>query len=907
MHQGNNNVEKDMNYLVSKKIQDYEEVGNQSEKVIKISQCLEFIIMYYSALFYCHTKAKNLVSKDIIEIILTNFYKKNPLISSWIKLLRASIELCKIDQRHFPKELGLKIQQTAKSFLPDSSQKKISEDPSLKIILESISIIRNKALAHANALTPQTVRTLLNNGFAELAYQLDDYLSKRNEAQILLAEKIPHITDDGQIHYSTFLNLSDSISKSVLIEMQDPFVFDTVYSKKLYAYFSAKNTFISLSPFLVYRDEQYYYYSGIDNKSYPVYNGVFSTKYISIRKYERAFKQLIEEDINLIHSSEIKVSLVSEKGVSHNLPTPLYNRFIGRTETIKKVIKALQNRRMFLISISGIGGVGKSAVALKTARNLIEEGSKLFSYIIWVSAKKTYLTLEGIRSESQIFSNLIQLLDVILKMTGFNEYLSYTMPVKKQSVLQILSLDKFLLIIDNFETVSNPSEFLGFFEEIGDKCPETKILMTTRHQLGSSEKIIDLREFQFPEYKEFIDYLFNEKFKIETKPRAEDIRVLFERTGGLPLATEFFVGQITGQNSLQKIIRRLKQHEISKDSLIEFSFNESFKLLSEDEKKVLFSISLLDSPNLNNISFLTGLDEFDVEECIEKLMKLSFININYELENTVYSILPLTKTFLDKNLDSDPTLSSELSAKNEEYQFITNVSKQIATDEIEHSLSVTSDNIAVRLARAAYFLARKGDFNKSEQYFNQALSYEAKNSLVWYHWARAERDFSNNLKDEYFEKALKYSSDDDKPEILSEWGKALSSFNRHKESIKVLEKLLKITPDNKNVLHMIGKSYYQIGRNLWRKRNFFEMKRSYQASLDAFRKSLYDNPSTHFEKNHNVVGYYFMSKISRFIGRIEDAVTYVHRGLKLQPQNFRLLEFAEYLSDLSKRRAQTSA
>jgi len=106
---------------------------------------------------------------------------------------------------------------------------------------------------------------------------------------------------------------------------------------------------------------------------------------------------------------------------------------------------------------------------------------------------------------------------------------------------------------------------------------------------------------------------------------------------------------------------------------------------------------------------------------------------------------------------------------------------------------------------------------------------------------------------------------------------------------------------------MIGKSHYQIGRNLWRKRSFFEMKRSYQASLEAFRKSLYENPTTHFEKNHNVVGYYFMSKISRFMGQIGDAVTYVHRGLKLQPNNFRLLEFAEDLSELYKRRAQTSA
>ena len=78
------------------------------------------------------------------------------------------------------------------------------------------------------------------------------------------------------------------------------------------------------------------------------------------------------------------------------------------------------------------------------------------------------------------------------------------------------------------------------------------------------------------------------------------------------------------------------------------------------------------------------------------------------------------------------------------------------------------------------------------------------------------------------------------------------------------------------------------------------MKKNYQFSLKAFNKSLYDNPNTHFEKNQNVVGYYFMAKISRFLGKTGDAVTYAHRGLKLQPKNYRLLEFVEDLTLSSK-------
>ena len=79
--------------------------------------------------------------------------------------------------------------------------------------------------------------------------------------------------------------------------------------------------------------------------------------------------------------------------------------------------------------------------------------------------------------------------------------------------------------------------------------------------------------------------------------------------------------------------------------------------------------------------------------------------MNYQGLDTIYSIFPLTKMFLEKNLGSTPDLNSEVNAKKEEYQFITSISKQIAEHEIEYQFPITSDNISVRLARAAYFVA----------------------------------------------------------------------------------------------------------------------------------------------------------------------------------------------------------
>ncbi len=892
-----------MEYFIKEKIQEYEVSSNPTEKVVKINHSLEFIIIYYSTIFYLHTIANNVVSREMVEIILTNFYKKNPLTSAWIKLLKSTLDILKVDTNNYYKNTGKLLQNIANHYLPIESNKIEVENPSLKIILDCIQIIRNKAFAHSNSINEKDVTFLLKNGFDKIPYELDSFLNKVSSSKLLLSETIPQI--DGEMDSSStanFIDLSTDIKKNYSLPMNGDIDYSNVFSKSMYCYFEKDKILIPTSPFMLCRDNNYYYYNGIDNKGYPIYNDIFSAKSITIKKYENAFKDTVQDNINLLTSSEIIVKLKEENKILHNLPNPIYLQFIGRDESYDKIIKALRNKRIFLVAISGIGGVGKSALAIKTTRNIIESKSDMFSFIIWVSAKKTYLTPEGVVSETQIFSNLLQLFDVILKITGFTEYLKSTFKVKKEATLQILSMDSFLIIVDNFETVLNPHEFLEFFEEVGDSCDNSKIIITTRHQLGSSEKIIDLKEFSFNEYEDFTNYLLTDKFKINEKCSSKDVRTLYELTGGLALATEFFVGQINKHNSLDKILKKVNSQEISKESILEFSFKESFELLNIEEKKVLFSISLLDNPTLNNVCFLTSFDEFHVEEIVGRLKNLSFLNKNIISEEIKYSILPLTKTFLINSLPRFQQLNTELTTKYEEYQFITNVSRQITQYEPIQDVSVQKDSIVVRLSRAAYFLASQGNFSKSEEYFNQAVTYDSKNSSVWYQWALAERDFSNNIKDEYFEKSLKYADEEEKKTILFEWGKSFASVNRHKQSIEIFKKYLELNPTNKNVCHFIGKSYYEIGRNLWKKQLFTEMKENYQKSLDAFKSSLYENPTTHFEKNHNVVGYYFIAKIYRVQKDLGNSILFVKKGLDLQPNNFRMIEFSDELAKMTQDR-----
>ncbi|WP_221261922.1 NB-ARC domain-containing protein, partial [Xanthomonas campestris] len=170
--------------------------------------------------------------------------------------------------------------------------------------------------------------------------------------------------------------------------------------------------------------------------------------------------------------------------ISHNLPLPDFDEtgLIGRDDLVEQV-KKLCLGGFPVISIVGEGGIGKSALALKVAYELLDDPKSKFDAIIWVTSKTTQITVNEIRDIRGAITDSIGVISEISSQLGTS---TTTQPLEE--IAEYLSTFKIALFIDNLETIMDDTirTFVGALPE------GSKIIITSRIGLGAYEYPIKL-------------------------------------------------------------------------------------------------------------------------------------------------------------------------------------------------------------------------------------------------------------------------------------------------------------------------------------------------------------------------------------------------------------------------------
>ena len=343
--------------------------------------------------------------------------------------------------------------------------------------------------------------------------------------------------------------------------------------------------------------------------------------------------------------SDFVEDFLETNGIVHNLPVADYNYeggFVGRDDDKKKIKQYLKSEKFPVVTITGAGGVGKTSLALKIIEEITQSKTNLFDSILWLSAKENKLSPLGIEEIEPTLKSYEELLDTFINLFNFTDILTNDSIVEKEKLTNtIIDLsENILVVIDNLETITD-ERIINF---ILDAPVKVKFLVTSRKGIGQVERRYQLKELKA---KEAI-YLFRQVAKDKQMPQLaklqdEVIKEYVQKVSFYPLAIKWVLGQVARGKDINRVINSIHKDE---SDVSKFCFEQIFETLSDNCKKILFTITSMEtSPTRSILQHITEIEDNPFEDTIEELILVSLIiPEQYQNESkeiaTNYTLLP---------------------------------------------------------------------------------------------------------------------------------------------------------------------------------------------------------------------------------------------------------------------------
>lgn len=303
----------------------------------------------------------------------------------------------------------------------------------------------------------------------------------------------------------------------------------------------------------------------------------------------------------------------SDQTISHNLPPADFDEtgLLGRRELRQKLGNALKGPWP-VISILGEGGIGKTALALQIAYDLLDDPDCPFEAIVWTSAKTEVLTPSEItRIEGAIQDSLGLFAKAAEHLAG-----AATSADPIAEVLGYLKTFKILLVLDNLETVLDERihEFLG---ELPTGC---KVLITSRigvrtqfpFNLGPLSDNEAVRLLRLLTRARHVDAL--------TGLNDEVARDYVRRMNFHPGFIKWFVSGVQVGEAPEQLLSRDKL-------LLDYCMSNVFNRLSEDAKGLLRSLLVVHGSHTQaELSFLNDFDAKRTQAAVYELLATNFVS-----------------------------------------------------------------------------------------------------------------------------------------------------------------------------------------------------------------------------------------------------------------------------------------
>ncbi len=331
------------------------------------------------------------------------------------------------------------------------------------------------------------------------------------------------------------------------------------------------------------------------------------------------------------------------------LEAPTYDRLFGVDALIAQLRELiLAEDGPALILLTGMGGMGKTSVADRLSRLLIDE--RAFAGFGWISLRPQVSLWDNrpyfqAASQQEAVTMIFEALAIQLLGAG-----AIPSPFSLTELLARLQTHlhqaPHFIVIDNLETLPDIRPILM---QINTLARPTRFLITSRRRPFD---IPDLHVQSIPSlHREAARALLRHeghKRNILALQIAEDEQLdrIWQQVGGNPLALRLVAGQLH-VHSLPDVLAHLTQGR-QMHQLFDYIYRQAWAGLDGLARRVLIAMSLLPphGGGVAQIATITELPPASIRDALETLIQVNLVDIRVGPEGARYTIHGLTRAFL---------------------------------------------------------------------------------------------------------------------------------------------------------------------------------------------------------------------------------------------------------------------